>query len=231
MSAITACWMTRPWPSWRPPPAHCSSMCAPKVSSATSSRRRATGRRTRSLAARLAEYFPLTQRCPRRVPTTTAVSIRPRVGDRSARLHPRASQPPRDRAVHVALAVEGTAGRSGAVALPSLGVTLSTASPPVLPQVESRPPRILVSRTRPSEHAELLATHMRGELVPMGSAGAKAMAVVRGEADIYAHSGGQYEWDSAAPVAVAVAAGGCTPPGSTATRSSTTKRIHGCRTC
>ena len=46
-----------------------------------------------------------------------------------------------------------------------------------------------------------------GELVAMGSAGAKAMAVVRGEAEIYLHSGGQYEWDNCAPVAVALAPG------------------------
>jgi 3'(2'), 5'-bisphosphate nucleotidase len=117
------------------------------------------------------------------------------------------SEPPRsDWAVHVALAVGGVAV-VGAVALPALGITLSTAAPPSVPDVGDRPPRILVSRTRPTRHAELLAEHVGGQLVPMGSAGAKAMAVVRGEADIYAHSGGQYEWDSAAPVAVAAAAG------------------------
>jgi 3'(2'), 5'-bisphosphate nucleotidase len=65
---------------------------------------------------------------------------------------------------------------------------------------------VLVSRTRPPAHAAALAEHLDGELVPMGSAGA-AMAVVLGEADVYAHSGGQYEWDTAAPVAVATAAG------------------------
>ena len=117
------------------------------------------------------------------------------------------SEPPRvDWAVHVALAVDGHPV-AGAVALPALGVTLSTADPPVLPDVGRRAPRIVVSRTRPTEHAQLMAERLGGELVPMGSAGAKAMAVVRGEADIYAHSGGQYEWDSAAPVAVAAAAG------------------------
>jgi 3'(2'), 5'-bisphosphate nucleotidase len=117
------------------------------------------------------------------------------------------SEPPRtDWAVHVALAVDGFPV-VGAVALPAAGLTLSTAEPPTVPDVGSRPPRILVSRTRPTEHAQLLAERLGGELVPMGSAGAKAMAVVRGEADIYAHSGGQYEWDSAAPVAVAAAAG------------------------
>jgi len=65
----------------------------------------------------------------------------------------------------------------------------------------------VVSRTRPPEHTHRLAERLGAELVPMGSAGAKAMAVVRGESDVYAHAGGQYEWDSAAPVAVAVAAG------------------------
>jgi 3'(2'), 5'-bisphosphate nucleotidase len=117
------------------------------------------------------------------------------------------SEPPRsDWAVHVALVVAETVV-AGAVALPGLGTTLSTAEPPTLPRAVEGRPRILVSRTRPTEHAQQLATALDGELVPMGSAGAKAMAVVRGEADIYAHSGGQYEWDSAAPVAVAAAAG------------------------
>ena len=66
---------------------------------------------------------------------------------------------------------------------------------------------MLVSRTRPAPQAVAVASKLGAELVPMGSAGAKAMAVVRGEADIYLHAGGQYEWDSAAPVAVAAAAG------------------------
>jgi len=66
---------------------------------------------------------------------------------------------------------------------------------------------LLVSRTRPPKIAEYLADALEAELVPLGSAGAKAMAVVTGDADVYAHSGGQYEWDSAAPVAVARAAG------------------------
>jgi 3'(2'), 5'-bisphosphate nucleotidase len=116
-------------------------------------------------------------------------------------------EPPRvDWAVHVALAVDGVVA-AGAVALPAEGTTLGTARPPVLPPAPPRAPRILVSRSRPTEHASRLARHIGGELVAMGSAGAKAMAVVRGQADVYAHSGGQYEWDSAAPVAVAAAAG------------------------
>jgi 3'(2'), 5'-bisphosphate nucleotidase len=66
---------------------------------------------------------------------------------------------------------------------------------------------LLVSRTRPPKIAEYIADALDAELVPLGSAGAKAMAVVTGDADVYAHSGGQYEWDSAAPVGVATAAG------------------------
>ncbi len=110
-----------------------------------------------------------------------------------------------DWAVHVALAVDGWPV-VGAVALPALGQLLSTAEPPPLPA--ARPsPRILVSRSRAPAWTSELAHYLHGELIPMGSAGAKAMAVVRGEAEVYAHSGGQYEWDSAAPVAVALAAG------------------------
>ena len=66
---------------------------------------------------------------------------------------------------------------------------------------------MVVSRTRPAREATEVAARLGAELVPMGSAGAKAMAIVRGEADIYLHSGGQYEWDSCAPVAVAQAHG------------------------
>ena len=117
------------------------------------------------------------------------------------------SEPPRqDWAVHVAL-VTGGELTVGAVALPARGLTLSTATPAPMPPAHDGPTRLVVSRTRPTEHARLLAEQLGAELVPMGSAGAKAMAVVLGEADVYAHSGGQYEWDSAAPVAVAAAAG------------------------
>ena len=66
---------------------------------------------------------------------------------------------------------------------------------------------MLVSRTRPAAEAVFVAEKLGTELLAMGSAGAKAMAVVRGEADIYLHTGGQYEWDNCAPVAVAQAAG------------------------
>jgi 3'(2'), 5'-bisphosphate nucleotidase len=116
-------------------------------------------------------------------------------------------EPPRqDWAVHVALAVDGVAV-AGAVALPALGLTLSTEFTPELTPARGGAPRVIVSRTRPPAAAMWLAEQLHGELVEMGSAGAKAMAVVRGEADVYAHSGGQYEWDSCAPVAVAAAVG------------------------
>ncbi|MFN3990886.1 MAG: 3'(2'),5'-bisphosphate nucleotidase CysQ [Erythrobacter sp.] len=112
-----------------------------------------------------------------------------------------------DWAVHVALTVEGEA-KAGAVALPGLdgGIVLRSDAPQALAPMAERP-RFLVSRTRPAREAEAVAAALGGTLVPMGSAGAKAMAVVRGEAEVYLHSGGQYEWDSCAPVAVAAAHG------------------------
>ena len=111
-----------------------------------------------------------------------------------------------DWAVHVALVEDGRL-TVGAVALPAQGVTLSTAEVPVVGERAPGPPRVLVSRSRPPSFARELADRIGGELVPLGSAGAKAMAVVQGGADVYAHAGGQYEWDSAAPVAVATTAG------------------------
>lgn len=112
-----------------------------------------------------------------------------------------------DWAVHVALVVAGRPV-AGAVALPAIGRTLGTRPAPVPPVREATAPvRIAVSRTRPPSFAQVLADRLGAELVPMGSAGAKAMAVVTGEVDVYIHDGGQYEWDSAAPVAVAVSAG------------------------
>ncbi len=110
-----------------------------------------------------------------------------------------------DWAVHVALAMDGVAS-IGAVALPGLGVVLRTDEPQQVPP-PANPLRMVVSRTRPAREATEVAERLGAELVPMGSAGAKAMAIVRGEADIYLHSGGQYEWDSCAPVAVALACG------------------------
>ena len=117
------------------------------------------------------------------------------------------SEPGRtDWAVHVALVV-GERPVAGAVALPALGVTLSTAEPPRLSPAHDGPPRLVVSRSRPPRQAETVADALGAVVVPLGSAGAKAMAVVRGDADLYVHAGGQYEWDSCAPAAVAIAAG------------------------
>lgn len=110
-----------------------------------------------------------------------------------------------DWAVHVALAIDGVPV-IGAVALPGLDVVLRTDQPLVVPPAPQTL-RMVVSRTRPAAEAVSVAEKLGAELVPMGSAGAKAMAIVRGEADIYLHTGGQYEWDSCAPAAVAIAAG------------------------
>jgi 3'(2'), 5'-bisphosphate nucleotidase len=127
-----------------------------------------------------------------------------------------------DWAVHVALWERGALA-AGAVALPAQGVVLSTADYPTRRARTTPFPswiedatgakalptglRILVSRSRPPAFVQRLAADIGAELVPMGSAGAKAAAVIRGEYDAYIHAGGQYEWDSAAPVAVALAAG------------------------
>jgi 3'(2'), 5'-bisphosphate nucleotidase len=114
-----------------------------------------------------------------------------------------------DWAVHVGL-VEGGRAVAGAVALPARSMVLGT-RPSIIERGSFGPvpsaPRVLVSRSRPPAAATAIADALGGQLVPLGSAGAKAMAVVLGEADVYAHSGGQYEWDSCAPVAVAEAAG------------------------
>ncbi|GFE72710.1 3'(2'),5'-bisphosphate nucleotidase CysQ [Novosphingobium sp. TCA1] len=106
-----------------------------------------------------------------------------------------------DWAVHVGMAVDG-APVLGAVALPGAGVVLRSDQPGEIPPAPEKL-RMVVSRTRPAKEATGVAEEIGAELVPMGSAGAKAMAILRGEADIYLHSGGQYEWDSCAPAAVA----------------------------
>ena len=117
-----------------------------------------------------------------------------------------------DWAVHVGMAVDGEAVL-GAVALPGLdltgnggGTVLRSDQPRPVPAAPDKL-RMVVSRTRPAKEAVAVAERLDAELVPMGSAGAKAMAVILGQADIYLHSGGQYEWDSMAPVAVAKAHG------------------------
>jgi 3'(2'), 5'-bisphosphate nucleotidase len=117
------------------------------------------------------------------------------------------SEPPRDDwAVHVALWSRGEL-IAGAVAQPALGETFHTGRPPVVPPRSHQRPRIAVSRSRPPAFVAALAAELDAELVPMGSAGVKMMSVVRDLTDAYVHAGGQYEWDSAAPVAVAAAAG------------------------
>jgi 3'(2'), 5'-bisphosphate nucleotidase len=95
---------------------------------------------------------------------------------------------------------------AGAVAMPTRGRVFRSDEPSPLPRLERRP-ILLVSRTRPPAETEALAAALGAEVRMMGSAGAKAMAVVAGEADLYFHSGGQHEWDNCAPVAVAKAAG------------------------
>ena len=110
-----------------------------------------------------------------------------------------------DWAVHIGLSIDGVAA-VGAVALPAMGQVLSSESPAPLGTMH-HPPRMVVSRSRAPELAMAVAAKLGAELVPMGSAGAKAMAVVRGEAEIYLHAGGQYAWDNCAPAAVALAAG------------------------
>ena len=122
------------------------------------------------------------------------------------------SEPPRDDwAVHVALWERG-AGPEGeltaaAVAQPALGRTFGTGEPLVVPPRTAARPRIAVSRSRPPEFVHGLARELDADLVPMGSAGCKVISVARDVTDAYVHAGGQYEWDSAAPVAVARAAG------------------------
>jgi 3'(2'), 5'-bisphosphate nucleotidase len=114
-----------------------------------------------------------------------------------------------DWAVHVALWERGPGGLSaGAVALPAQGQVLSTVNPPPQPaDPPSQPYRIVVSRSRPASFLPRMAELAGADLDPLGSAGAKVAAVLTGVADAYVHAGGQYEWDSAAPVAVARAAG------------------------
>jgi 3'(2'), 5'-bisphosphate nucleotidase len=117
------------------------------------------------------------------------------------------SEVPRDDwAVHVALWQDGDLV-AGAVAQPALGETFSTGTPPVVPPSTAERPRVAVSRSRPPAFVDALAKELGAELVPMGSAGVKMISVTRDVTDAYVHAGGQYEWDSAAPVAVARAAG------------------------
>ena len=110
-----------------------------------------------------------------------------------------------DWAVHVGLSIDGIAVK-GAVALPACDAILTSNDALALPPAPVRP-RMVVSRSRATQECVTVGEALGAELIPMGSAGAKAMAVVRGEADIYLHSGGQHQWDNCAPVAVAQAHG------------------------
>jgi len=121
-----------------------------------------------------------------------------------------------DWAVHVALWTADCSRPSclaaGAVALPAQHRVIATDTPPAYPPMPLADPtggriRLAASRSRPPAFVTALADDVGAELVPMGSAGAKIAAVIDGEADAYVHAGGQYEWDSAAPVAVAAATG------------------------
>jgi len=108
-----------------------------------------------------------------------------------------------DFAVHVALCIDG----SPDIAAVAMSDGVRTTADPQLRPAHGGTPRLVVSRSRPPAVAEACAAAIGAELVPMGSAGAKVLAVVKGEVDAYVHAGGQYEWDSAAPVGVALAAG------------------------
>ncbi len=111
-----------------------------------------------------------------------------------------------DWAVHIALVVGGVAS-VGAVALPAEGLVLATRPAPPAPATRPGTLRVVTSRTRHPPESVAVAEALGADVVTLGSAGAKAMAVVRGEVDAYVHAGGMYQWDSAAPVAVAAAAG------------------------
>jgi 3'(2'), 5'-bisphosphate nucleotidase len=160
------------------------------------------------LAARLAEHRPndvvLSEEAPdpqRRLAASRVWIVDPLDGTREF------GEPGRsDWAVHVALWANGDLV-AGAVAVPARGEVYATDAPPVRPARPDGPLRIVVSRSRPPACATAMAIDLGAQLVPMGSAGAKAAAVWRGEVDAYLNTGGLHEWDAAAPVVVAVAAG------------------------
>jgi 3'(2'), 5'-bisphosphate nucleotidase len=112
-----------------------------------------------------------------------------------------------DFAIHIALWEKAHGLTVGVVALPARALIVESESPPAMPAASTGTLRIAVSRTRPPAFIAALEAAGSATLVPMGSAGVKVMAVVSGEVDVYIHAGGQYQWDSAAPVAVALAAG------------------------
>jgi 3'(2'), 5'-bisphosphate nucleotidase len=168
------------------------------------------------LAALLAQYRPddavLSEEAadsPARLAASRVWIIDPLDGTREFSERPRP-----DWAVHVALwarTADSADSRgdliAGAVVLPAEPLTFGTDLPPVVPPPNGGPIRLAVSRSRPPGFVVGVAALLGAELVPMGSAGVKCASVWRGQADAYLHGGGQYEWDSAAPVAVARAAG------------------------
>jgi 3'(2'), 5'-bisphosphate nucleotidase len=111
-----------------------------------------------------------------------------------------------DWAVHIALWERGDL-TAGAVSLPALQAVFATDPAPELPAPTRTRPRMITSRTRAPYAAMLVAEALNADAVRLGSAGAKTMAVILGEADIYIHDGGMYQWDSAAPAVVAAASG------------------------
>ena len=196
-------------------PAAACSTCAPKAVTQTTCARPGTGFRTTSSPPSWPRAVRATPSCPRKAGTTRRGCPRERVWIvdplDGTREYGEAGRT--DWAVHVALWESGSL-TAGAVALPAQGQVLSTLTPPVVPPLAPGGPglagrqlRVLVSRTRPPAFLDRLSELADLTLLPLGSAGAKAAAVMQGEADVYVHAGGQYEWDSAAPVAVAVAAG------------------------
>ena len=110
-----------------------------------------------------------------------------------------------DWAVHVALVADETP-IAAAVALPAQNITLATEPAPPTPEAAA-PPRVITSRSRPGRLSRHIADAIGAEIVQLGSAGAKAAAVIRGQAEVYAHASGLHEWDLCAPAAVAAAAG------------------------
>ena len=117
-----------------------------------------------------------------------------------------AEHPRHDWAIHIALWEAGEL-TAASVALPTLGITFDASPAAVVPPSTRAKPLLVTSRSRNPYCAVMVANALGCDVARLGSAGAKAMAVVMGEADIYVHDGGMYQWDSAAPSAVAKAAG------------------------
>src|SRR6266849_315418 len=186
-------------PSSRSRPGSSCLSCAPGEAIRVTCARRATGFPTSSSPPSWPRAGRVTPSCPRRAATTWRGWRPTGCGSWTRWMAPASSASP-------------GAPTAGAVALPALGQVLATTAPPEVPPVNGAAGpggrlRVVVSRTRPPAFLQRLSEETGMTLLPLGSAGAKAAAVLRGEADAYVHAGGQYEWDSAAPAAVALAAG------------------------